>query len=55
MVVCKICGGQFDSSPDSIVLCKHKEGTVHLGCCMHNCSMDMKPCENSLGTYDKIQ
>jgi len=53
MVVCKICSGQFDTSPDSIVVCKQKEGVVHLGCCINNCSMDKQICEHALGKYNK--
>ena len=53
MVECKICNGQFDTSPDSIVLCKHKGGAVHLGCCVNNCSEDNQPCEHTAGVYDK--
>ena len=53
MVECKICSGQFDKSPDSIVLCKHKIGAVHLGCCVDNCSWDKQICEHAVGKYDK--
>lgn len=53
MVKCKICSGQFDTSPDSIILCKYKEGVVHLGCCINNCSMNREICEHALGKYDK--
>lgn len=55
MVECKICSGQFNDSPDSVVVCNHKEGAVHLGCCIHNCSFDMKPCENAAGVYEKLE
>jgi len=55
MVVCNICSGQFDTSPDSIVLCGYKEGAVHLGCCMYNCSMSREICEHALGKYDKAE
>jgi len=51
---CKVCSGEFGSSPDSIVVCGHKEGNVHLGCCMNNCSIDKKPCEHAIGIYEKI-
>ena len=55
VVQCKVCTGDFDSSPDSIVLCRHKEGAVHFGCCVHDCSNDNRPCEHCAGTYDKCQ
>ncbi len=54
VVNCKICSGDFGSSPDSVVLCEHKEGAVHMGCCVHNCSSDMKPCQHCMGIYNKI-
>ncbi|MBU1975745.1 MAG: hypothetical protein KKG59_05055 [Nanoarchaeota archaeon] len=50
---CKICNGDFKSSPDAIVLCEHKDGAVHSGCCINNCSADKKPCEHCLGLYGK--
>ncbi len=53
-VLCNICDDEFQNSPDSIVLCKFKEGVVHLGCCINNCSMDNKPCEHALAIYDKL-
>jgi hypothetical protein len=53
-ISCRICSGNFDLSPDSIILCKYKEGIVHLGCCVNNCSWNKQPCDNSLGCYDKI-
>jgi len=51
---CKVCKGQFSNSPDSVVLCKHNEGLVHLGCCINGCSWDKKPCENAVGVYEKL-
>ena len=53
-VKCKICGGDFKTSPDSIVLCEHKDGVVHLGCCVNNCSMNKAPCKHCVATYDKL-
>ncbi|HIJ13955.1 hypothetical protein J4399_02625 [Candidatus Woesearchaeota archaeon] len=50
---CKICSGAFQDSPDQLILCEHKEGFVHLGCCIDRCSMDGKPCEHSKGQYKK--
>jgi hypothetical protein len=52
---CKICTGEFANSPDSIVLCKHHTGIVHLGCCINRCSMDKKPCMNKAAIYDKLE
>ncbi|MBW2974597.1 hypothetical protein KY366_02670 [Candidatus Woesearchaeota archaeon] len=51
---CKICDGDFKSSPDSVLLCGHKEGAVHLGCCINNCSWNKQPCGHSTGTYEKL-
>lgn len=53
-VSCNICNSEFQNSPDSIVLCGFKEGVVHLGCCINNCSNDNKPCEHALSIYDKL-
>lgn len=55
MVSCKICNGQFDTSPDSIVLCEHKEGVIHFGCCVNKCSQDGQACKHALGVYNKIK
>lgn len=54
MTNCKICTNNFQQSPDSLVLCQHKEGFVHLGCCIDNCSWDKKPCTHSVAVYDKL-
>ncbi len=54
MDTCNICKGNFDLSPDEIVLCEHKDGFVHLGCCVSLCSMDGKPCTHSKAIYAKI-
>jgi hypothetical protein len=54
-VNCKICSGEFLSSPDDVVLCEFKEGATHLGCCVHNCSMEGAPCIHAMGTYKKEQ
>ena len=51
---CKICSGDFKTSPDKVILCDNKKGSVHLGCCVNNCSMDQKPCEHSAGCYKKL-
>ncbi|MBD3163904.1 hypothetical protein GF323_01780 [Candidatus Woesearchaeota archaeon] len=51
---CKICGSNFQDSPDEIVLCANKEGMVHLGCCASICSWDGKPCEHAKSIYEKI-
>ncbi|HZX44822.1 MAG TPA: hypothetical protein VFF28_04020 [Candidatus Nanoarchaeia archaeon] len=53
-IACNICNGDFEKSPDSVVLCKFKEGMVHLGCCVNNCSWDRKVCSNASAVYDKI-
>jgi len=51
---CNICSGNFQDSPDELVLCQHKQGMVHLGCCVSLCSADGKPCRHSLAIYEKL-
>ena len=51
---CKICEGNFKDSPDSLLLCNHHDGAVHLGCCINRCSWDKKPCGHCMGVYDKL-
>lgn len=53
MVHCKICGNDFKKS-DSLVICEHKGGIVHLGCCLDNCSWNKEPCKHSHGLFEKI-
>ena len=55
VVLCRLCSGHFDNSPDSIVLCNFKNGPVHLGCCINNCSWDNKPCHHALAVYEKLE
>jgi hypothetical protein len=50
---CKICSGSFADSPDKLVLCEHKTGLVHLGCCTNKCSQDHKPCIHCKAIYGK--
>jgi hypothetical protein len=50
---CKLCKGDFERSPDDVVLCDHKEGAVHLGCCLYKCSLDGSPCVHALALYEK--
>jgi len=50
---CKICSGEFENSPDNIVLCNHHNGAVHNGCCVDKCSGDNKPCEHCVGEFSK--
>jgi len=52
-VECKICTGDFETSPDNVVLCEHKRGLVHLGCCVYNCSLDKNPCKHAKAKYKK--
>lgn len=54
MISCKICTGNFKDSKDSLVVCEHHDGVVHLGCCIDKCSWDKKPCQNAHGVYDKM-
>lgn len=51
---CKICSNNFQCSPDTLVLCDHKGGMVHTGCCVGKCSQDHKPCVHSVSRYAKI-
>ncbi|MCK5283276.1 MAG: hypothetical protein KAK00_07750 [Nanoarchaeota archaeon] len=51
---CKICSGNFADSPDELILCEHKGGLVHLGCCVSLCSGDGKPCQHSKAIYSKL-
>lgn len=51
---CKICTGTFHNSPDKMLLCKHKDGMVHMGCCTNRCSMDGKPCTNMMAMFSKV-
>ncbi|MFH1511686.1 MAG: hypothetical protein ABIF10_08405 [Candidatus Woesearchaeota archaeon] len=51
---CKLCSNNFHESSDSLVLCEHKVGFVHLGCCIDGCSWNKQPCKHSLAVYDKI-
>jgi hypothetical protein len=52
---CKICTGDFEKSPDSLVLCDNHKGFVHFGCCTHRCSHDDKPCKHCIGQYTKVK
>ena len=52
--VCKVCTGKFRDSPDSLILCKHHDGMVHLGCCINDCSEHKAPCDHCSGVYDKL-
>ncbi|MBU0980380.1 MAG: hypothetical protein KJ709_06225 [Nanoarchaeota archaeon] len=54
MVKCKLCNNQFHNSPDSLVVCNHHGGPVHLGCCRDNCSEHNAPCEHAQGIYDRF-
>jgi hypothetical protein len=50
---CKICTGDFEKSPDQLVLCEHHKGFVHYGCCTHRCSHEHKPCKHAKSIYSK--
>lgn len=52
-IKCRICNALFEDSMDSLVVCNHLEGPVHLGCCSDLCSMHGGPCEHSQGVYNK--
>ncbi|MFH1132957.1 MAG: hypothetical protein V1735_00545 [Nanoarchaeota archaeon] len=51
---CRICENSFQNSPDSIVVCNHHCGVVHLGCCRDRCSNHKAPCMHAQGVYDKF-
>ena len=52
--VCKVCSGKFRDSPDSLILCAHHDGLVHLGCCINRCSGHKSPCDHCASIYDKL-
>nr|MCK4929529.1 hypothetical protein [Nanoarchaeota archaeon] len=54
MTKCKICGVDFTQGTDSIVMCRHHGGNVHLGCCMDICSWEKTPCHHAVGVFQKI-
>jgi len=54
MTTCKICNVDFTGDTGAIVMCRHKQGSVHLGCCSDLCSWDKKPCNNAVGVFEKI-
>ena len=54
MEICKICKGDFEKSPDKLILCRHYKGFVHKGCCIHKCSKDGRPCEHAIAEYDRM-
>jgi hypothetical protein len=51
---CRICKNGFGSYPETLLLCKHKEGFVHLGCCLDLCSWKRQPCDHAIATYDRL-
>lgn len=51
---CRICSNEMHNSPDPLILCSHKGGNVHLGCCINLCSQDKKPCCHALSVYEKL-
>ena len=51
---CRICDNEFGSYPETLILCSHKGGFVHLGCCMDLCSWNRQPCRHAKGTYDRL-
>jgi len=53
MDTCKICKGHFHDSPDELLVCDHKDGFVHKGCCGAHCSYDGKPCNHCKAVYVK--
>jgi hypothetical protein len=53
-MLCRICEGNFELSPDKIVLCEHHVGFVHMGCCNYRCSKDGKICRHGKAVYSKL-
>jgi hypothetical protein len=51
---CNICGVDFTGDTNTVVICKHKSGNVHLGCCTDLCSWDGKPCGHAVGVFEKV-
>ena len=52
---CVICTNHIEHSPDRMVVCEHKQGAVHYGCCTHRCSQNGKPCVHCKAIYDKAK
>ena len=54
MTKCKICKTNLHIGPDSLVLCAHKKGFAHRGCCVAHCSEHGAPCIHAKAEYDKM-
>jgi hypothetical protein len=55
---CRICGSDLKLAPDVVVLCEHKGGLVHAGCCAANCSLDKQGhvnCRHAKHAFDKCE
>ncbi|MFH1126775.1 MAG: hypothetical protein ABIG84_05450 [archaeon] len=50
---CKICNDKLHQGSKNLVLCEHKQGFVHLGCCSNNCSQHGAPCSHAIADYRK--
>lgn len=51
-----ICTSGFAESADKIIVCRHKEGVVHEGCCRDCCSLDGRGhanCPHAHAVYEK--
>ncbi|NOR85806.1 hypothetical protein GQ473_06835 [archaeon] len=51
---CKICKNNLHIGPDSLVLCAHKKGFIHRGCCVAHCSKHGEPCGHAKAEYSKM-
>ncbi|MBU1199083.1 MAG: hypothetical protein KKF46_01010 [Nanoarchaeota archaeon] len=54
MTNCRVCGQDFNDENSSLVICRHHEGNVHLGCCLDTCSWSKEPCHHCVGVFGKI-
>jgi hypothetical protein len=54
MAECAVCKNKLGNFPETIVLCAHKGGPVHLGCCIDNCSWNKQPCQHAEGVYERL-
>ena len=51
---CKICNHKLHTKADNLILCDHKKGLVHRGCCVSGCSMHGSPCKHAVSEYEKV-
>jgi hypothetical protein len=52
---CKICTVPFTNQNDTILLCNHKQGFVHMGCCTDLCSQSHSPCQHKVAVFRNVE